>query len=129
MPKPRSNSWPAISCLKTRKARSRSGPPEGSSPPSPGATVALERLLGQALWMRILLISLRFCCPGPAFFFAWAGAFSLLLAGCGQKEQEKTPAASQAQTETEPILSAGDAAMLKGEKTPVTEADLAWAEL
>ena len=78
------------------------------------ATVALERLLGQALWMRILLISLRFCCPGPAFFFAWAGAFSLLLAGCGQKEQEKTPAASQAQTETEPILSAGDAAMLKG---------------
>ena len=63
------------------------------------------------------------------------GSVSLLATGCGRKEPETTPApppASRTEVETQPILSAGDAAMLKtgpGDKKADSEADRAWEDL
>ena len=71
----------------------------------------------------------------PARWPVWIsglGIISLLLAGCGRKEPENTPApptTNRAQVEeAEPVLSAGDAAVL-GAGKPATEADRAWEQV
>src|SRR4051812_17234644 len=65
---------------------------------------------------------------------ALAVLFSCWLSGCGSKESQKpvsTPPTNQARVDdAEPVLSAGDAAMLKAaSQKPATEADRVWLEV
>src|SRR5947209_5713861 len=69
----------------------------------------------------------------------WGAIFPIVslafcLAGCGSKEPEKAPspppsAKAAPAEEEQPVLSQGDAEMLKGPLKPVSEADKAWAAL
>src|SRR2546422_578737 len=84
--------------------------------------------------MRLIVTSSCRSACGLAFVSALIVA---LLGGCNRNEPEK-PSASAAtkpaarETDPEPVLSPGDAAVLKGapgEANPSTPADLAWEQL